>query len=91
MKIEVEKIPEAKISVMAVNPGLTAENLDAVTKGVDAVLLIAYATGAVPEILNKVIKKRTDEKIPVFIVSSNYGAPHGILDTRKYESKILTL
>lgn len=76
-----EKV-EAKVAntcVIQATPVLTAEQLDSFTNGADAVVLIAFATGTVPQRLIPVIESRVNSGVPVFLLSSNYGDSHGIL------------
>ena len=82
MKLEENKlefIPKAKISVIEATPTLSPEQFDMVAKNADAIVFIVYATGTSPEILNNVIKQKTEEDIPVFLVSKNPGDDHGII------------
>lgn len=78
-KNTIEFTPEVKVSQIFINPGMTPNQLEEFTANSNAVVLIVYATGASPESLNEVIKNRTDEGIPVFLVSNNPGDNHGIL------------
>ena len=74
-----ESAPEAKIIPIEIAPGMSSEMLEEITKNSDAVVLTVYATGTSQVSLNSVIKKRTEEGIPVFLVSKNPGDSHGIL------------
>lgn len=58
---------------------MTPEGLEHITRNTKAVILIAYATGTTPEILNPVIKKLTELGTPVFLLSNNPKDSHGIL------------
>lgn len=82
-----ESAPLIKTLTIEITPIMTPEQLEMLTNGLDAVVLKVYATGTSPESLNEVIKKRTKEGIPIFLVSNNPGDNHGILkityDTQK--------
>lgn len=75
----VESTPKAKIALLRVAPGMSPEQLEEFTRNSDAVILVVYATGTSPESLNSAIKKRTEEGIPVFLVSNNPGDIYGIV------------
>lgn len=82
MKSFLEKMegpPQVKIASLKIAPGMTPEQLDDFTRDFNVIVLTVYATGTSPEILNEVIKKRTTEGKPVFLVSDNPGDRAGII------------
>ncbi len=91
MQINLERVQEAKIGSLVVNPALQPKFLEDATQGADAFILIGYASGGTPEILNDVIRKRTTEGVPIFIVSDNRKNDHGILNPRKYDVQAKSL
>ena len=70
------------IGVVFITPVMIPERLEHVIHNTKAVILIAFATGTTPEILNPAIKKLTESGVPVFLLSNNPGDSHGILRTR---------
>jgi L-asparaginase/Glu-tRNA(Gln) amidotransferase subunit D len=91
MKLNLEQAPEAKIGVVDSTPFLTPQYFDLMTKGVDAVIILAFASGTVPNALDETIKEKIDSNVPVFLVSKNPGDRHGIRNPKKYKSLIKTL
>ncbi|MBI4994063.1 hypothetical protein HZC21_00240 [Candidatus Peregrinibacteria bacterium] len=69
------------IGVIFISPITTPEGLEHMAHNMKAIILIAYATGTTPDILNPVIKKLTESGTPVFLLSNNPKNSHGILRT----------
>ncbi|MFA6585693.1 MAG: hypothetical protein WCS86_00845 [Candidatus Paceibacterota bacterium] len=78
-EIKIEKLPEAKVLLVTATPIITPEQFDLLTEGQDAIVFLVFATGTSPERLNNIIKKRTQEGTPIFLVSNNPGDNHGII------------
>ena len=75
--------------VMSVDcwPGMN-EQLEAFcSKPVAAIVILGYACGTTPEIINPSIKRITDKDIPVFIVSGEW-IPDGSIENLTYPSQI---
>ena len=73
--------PDVDIWVEVMVPGSSAlERLDKVVdfSELNAIIIIAYASGATPDRLNPWIKRIVKRGVPVFIVSDNVGENHGI-------------
>ena len=62
---------EPEIGILECTPFLTPEQLSAYTKGMDAVILIAFATGTTPDRLAPVIKERVAEGTPIILLTNN--------------------
>jgi L-asparaginase/Glu-tRNA(Gln) amidotransferase subunit D len=66
------------IRMVVCNPTIRPEGLDEATDGAEVLIFVAYATGALPDALVPVLKKRIEEGIPVVVLSNNPGDKHGI-------------
>jgi L-asparaginase/Glu-tRNA(Gln) amidotransferase subunit D len=91
MKQRFETTPEAKISSIRATPGMPPNLFERATEGANAVIFIGFTTGTTPTNLNEIIKRRTDEGIPVFILSDNPRDSYGIINPRKYETQVEAL
>lgn len=69
-----------KTPIIQCDPIITPEVFNIQTAGSDAIVVVGFATGQVPERLLTVIKARVDEGIPVFLLKDNFGRDHGVLD-----------
>lgn len=78
-EIKIERSPEARVFVVTATATITPEQFDMFFEKQDAVVFVVFATGTSPERLNDVIRKRTKEGIPIFLVSNNPGDNHGIM------------
>ena len=76
-------------AVIRANVALTAELFEQMTKGQEAIVLAAFASGTVPERLAPVIKKRTESGVPVFLLSDNRRDSHGIRKTKYVAQQVV--
>ncbi len=78
MKFKYELGPQAVIPTINAYPGMDAGVLDSVAEKANAIIIVVFANGGSPQILNPSIKKITENGVPIFLVSDNAGAEHGI-------------
>ncbi len=70
---------EYPIPVIRCTPALTRDQFLALSEDVEAVVVIAFATGTVPDWIVSAIKKRIDEGVAVVALTGNPGDKHGLL------------
>ena len=69
----------SKVATLVCSPGLTEDQFLSWTDGAKAIIVVAYATGTMPDRLVPAIQRRIQEGIPVFVLSDNPGDQHGIV------------
>jgi hypothetical protein len=67
------------VGVYKATPGQSPDIFRMSTEGVDAIVIISFATGTVPQVLAPAIRDRVEAGVPVFLLSDNAGDKHGIL------------
>ena len=71
--------PPIQIGIVRATPLLTLEQMEAMTKNVEAIVIITFATGTVPDRLGPIVQAKVEAGVPVFLVSNNPGDDVGIL------------
>ena len=77
-KAEIEA-SDPRLPAFMCDPFITEEIFLERTKAAQAILIVAFATAAMPDRLVTAISKRISEGISVFVLSNNPGSDHGIL------------
>lgn len=70
---------EPNLSVIQCTPFLTPEQFFALSEGMEAIVVITFATGTVPDRIVPAIKRRIEEGIAVVALTNNPGNDHGML------------
>lgn len=83
-KAEIEE-SDPRVPAFMCDPFLGADDFLARTQHAQAVLVVAFATGALPDRLVPAIQQRISEGIPVLVLSNNPGDSCGILGV-KYDA-----
>lgn len=82
-KTDFEQSDDSRIKAIQCTPMTTAENFRARSEGAKVLLVAAYATGAMPNVIVPVIKERISQGVVVVVVSDNPGdSHHGIIVPR---------
>lgn len=77
-KAEVED-SDPRVPAIECDPLLKADEFLARTEHAEAIIVVAFASGAMPDRLVPAIRQRIQEGIPVFVLSNNPGENHGPL------------
>ena len=79
------------IRLITITPFLTPEMARSAAKSADVIILETYPSGATPSDLRDFVEENVRAGTPVFLVSTNIGDEHGILNPNRYEttSKVL--
>lgn len=72
-----------KTPIIECDPIITPELFAIQTANSDAIVVIGFATGQVPERLRTIVKQRVDEGVPVFLLKNNPGRDNGVIDPLK--------
>jgi len=83
-KAEVENSDKSTPFLMC-DPFIEADDFLSRTKHAKAIIVVAFASGAMPDRLVPAIKQRIEQGIPVFVLSNNPRDDSGILSV-KYEA-----
>lgn len=70
---------DPKVPTLMCDPFIKADDFLARTERAEAIIVVAFATGAMPDRLVPAIQQRIQQGIPVFVLSDNPGNNHGIL------------
>lgn len=70
---------DPRVPALMCDPFLTADYFLKKTEHAQAIVVVAFATGAMPDRLVPAIQQRLQQGIPVFVLSNNPGDSHGIL------------
>ena len=76
------KDSDPRVSALMCTPLLTNEQFLRLTADVEAIVLVAYASGAMPDRLVPAIQQRIQEGTPIFVLSDNPGDQDGIVRIR---------
>lgn len=82
------EIQDRFVLIIRLNPTVTPERLDLATQDAEAVVLVVFASGALPDCLTPVIQRKISLGVPVFLLSNNPGDNHGILHPGRYAAGI---
>lgn len=77
-KAEVET-SDSRVPTLMCTPFLEAEEFLERTQSAQAIIVVAFATGAMPDRLVPAMQQRLQEGVPIFVLSDNAGNDHGIL------------
>lgn len=69
----------SKIPIIEATPLVKVKDMEIMSEGADAIVIITFANGGAPDRLAPFIKSQTQKGVPVFLLASNFGTDHGII------------